>query len=71
MIQPLYFKNCEQQPKLADEEKQKYMMKQQIIIQQNLKVMGLFIGGTGTIPKYFQDFWIDQNLNKLSLHKYK
>lgn len=30
--------------------------------------MGLLIGGRGTVPKFFQDFWIDQHVNKSSLY---
>lgn len=29
----------------------------------NLKVIRLLIGGRGPIPKLFQDFWKEQNVN--------
>lgn len=31
------------------------------------KVIGLLIGERETIPRFVQDFWNEQNLNKLSL----
>lgn len=32
-------------------------------------VIGLLIGEREAIPRFFQDFWNEQNLNKLSLYE--
>lgn len=65
------FENCEKQPKLVNVEKQKIY--NEIINYysadlhfQIFKELGIVVGGIGT-SKFFQDFWMEQNLNKLSL----
>lgn len=43
----IQFENCEQQPKLVNEEKQKYIIKQKNTIQENLILQILSNGVTG------------------------
>lgn len=68
----IQFENCEQKPKLLNEEKQKYIIKQKNTIQENviLKILSNgVIGEKKTMQNFFSGFLEVANLNKLSIYE--